>query len=159
MADYPVDSVPVSRPQTMPVPSDGEFDLLVIGAGPTGLACAIEAKRSGFRAVCVDKGCVCNSLYHYPSHMTFFTTSELLEIGDIPFPSPNAKPTRNEALQYYRQVAAHYGLDVRQYLRVERVTGADSEFTVHLADRFGRPGALRARKLVIATGYYDLPNM
>ena len=99
------------------------FDLLVIGAGPTGLACAIEAQKAGFRAVLVDKGCVCNSLFHYPSHMTFFTTPELLEIGDIPFPSPNPKPTRNEALQYYRLVAAYYKLDVRQYQRVERVTG------------------------------------
>ena len=79
------------------------FDLLVIGAGPTGLACAIEAQKAGFRAVVVDKGCLCNSLFHYPAHMTFFTTPELLEIGDIPFPSPNAKPTRNEALQYYRR--------------------------------------------------------
>ncbi|MDE3162301.1 MAG: NAD(P)-binding domain-containing protein, partial [Acidobacteriota bacterium] len=135
------------------------FDLLVVGAGPTGLACAIEAQKAGFRAVLVDKGCVCNSLYHYPSHMTFFTTSELLEIGDIPFPSPNAKPTRNEALQYYRQVAAHYKLDVRQYHRVDKVTGADGDFTVQTVDRFGRPGAMHARKLAIATGYYDLPNM
>ncbi len=140
--------------------SDGEvFDLLVVGAGPTGLACAIEAQKAGFKAVLVDKGCICNSLFHYPSHMTFFTTSELLEIGDIPFPSPNAKPTRNEALQYYRQVAAHYKLDVRQYLRVERVTGADEDFAAHTVDRFGRHGQLKARKLAIATGYYDLPNM
>ena len=124
----------------------------------TGLACAIEAQKAGFRVVLVDKGCVCNSLFHYPSHMTFFTTPELLEIGDIPFPSPNPKPTRNEALQYYRQVAAHYHLDVRQYHRVERVSGADGDFTVHTADRFGRPGSLHARKLVIASGYYDLPN-
>ncbi len=82
------------------------FDFLVVGAGPTGLACAIEAQKAGFKTVLVDKGCVCNSLFHYPSHMTFFTTPELLEIGGIPFPSPNAKPTRNEALQYYRLVAA-----------------------------------------------------
>ena len=135
------------------------FDLLVIGAGPTGLACAIEAQKAGFRVVLVDKGCVCNSLYHYPSHMTFFTTSELLEIGDIPFPSPNAKPNRNEALEYYRQVAAHYKLDVRQYQLVERVTGSDGDFTVHLKDRFDRTSSLHARKLAIATGYYDLPNM
>jgi thioredoxin reductase (NADPH) len=134
------------------------FDLLVIGAGPTGLACAIEAQKAGFRVVLVDKGCVCNSLFHYPSHMTFFTTPELLEIGDIPFPSPNPKPSRNEALQYYRLVAAHYKLDVRQYHRVTRVTGVDGGFTVHLEDRFGRPGALRARKLAISTGYYDLAN-
>src|SRR5579863_4430777 len=135
-----------------------DFDLLVIGAGPTGLACAIEAKKSGFVTVLVDKGCVCNSLFHYPSHMTFFTTPELLEIGDIPFPSPNPKPLRNEALQYYRLVAAHYKLDVRQYQRVERVTGADGAFIAHLKDRFGRASELRARKLAIATGYYDLPN-
>ncbi|MGB7547489.1 MAG: YpdA family putative bacillithiol disulfide reductase [Terracidiphilus sp.] len=135
------------------------FDLLVVGAGPTGLACAIEAGKAGLRAVLVDKGCVCNSLFHYPAHMTFFTTSELLEIGGIPFPSPNAKPTRDEALEYYRQVAAHYKLDVRQYQRVERVTGADGAFEAHMVDRFGRHGSLRARKLAVATGYYDLPNM
>ena len=91
------------------------FDLLVVGAGPTGLACAIEAQKAGFRTVLVDKGCLCNSLFHYPAHMTFFTTSERLEIGGIPFPSPNAKPTRDEALQYYRLVAAYYKLEVRQY--------------------------------------------
>ncbi len=134
------------------------FDLLVVGAGPTGLACAIEAGRAGLRAVVVDKGCICNSLFHYPAHMTFFTTPELLEIGDIPFPSPNPKPSRNEALQYYRLVAAHYKLDVRQYHRVESVAGANGAFSVHTVDRFGRAGTLRARKLAIATGYYDLPN-
>lgn len=135
------------------------FDVLVIGAGPTGLACAIEVQKAGFTVVLVDKGCVCNSLFHYPSHMTFFTTPELLEIGGIPFPSPNPKPTRNEALQYYRLVTAHYKLDVRQYERVERVTGADGGFTVHTEDRFGRTSALRARKLIVSTGYYDLPNL
>ena len=145
----------------MPVHGEADgrpFDLLVIGAGPTGLACAIEAQRAGLRVVSVDKGCVCNSLYHYPSHMTFFTTSELLEIGDIPFPSPNPKPTRNEALEYYRHVAAFYKVDVRQYQHVDRVEGSDGNFSVQIVDRFGRAGTLRARKLVVATGYYDLPN-
>jgi len=113
----------------------------------------------GLRPVVVDKGCLCNSLFHYPSHMTFFTTPELLEIGGIPFPSPNPKPTRNEALQYYRLVAAYYRLDVRQYHRVERVTGADGAFTVHTEDRFGRTGAIQTRKLALSTGYYDLPNL
>src|SRR5580693_2597819 len=107
------------------------YALLVIGAGPTGLAGAIEAQKAGFRVVLVDKGCLCNSLFHYPSHMTFFTTSELLEIGGIPFPSPNAKPGRNEALEYYRQVAALYKLDVRQFHRVDRVAGAEGDFAVH----------------------------
>jgi thioredoxin reductase (NADPH) len=133
-------------------------DLLVIGAGPTGLACAIEAQRAGFTALLVDKGCLCNSLFHYPAHMTFFTTPELLEIGSIPFSSPNQKPNRNEALEYYRKVAEFYALDVRQYETVERVEGGDGDFTVHTTDRFGRKLEHRARKLVIATGYYDLPN-
>jgi len=134
------------------------YDVLVIGAGPTGLACAIDAQNAGFRVVLVEKGCLCNSLYHYPSHMTFFTTPELLEIGNIPFPSPNPKPNRNEALQYYRQVAAYYRLDVRQYQTVEQVTGSDGNFVVNIRDRFGRPDTLSARKLIVATGYYDLPN-
>jgi thioredoxin reductase (NADPH) len=133
-------------------------DLLVVGAGPTGMACAIEAQRAGFRALLVDKGCLCNSLFHYPTNMTFFTTPELLEIGDIPFSSPNQKPNRNEALEYYRKVAEHYELDVHQYETVERVTGTDGDFTVHTVDRFQRKLKHRARKLVIATGYYDLPN-
>ena len=133
-------------------------DLLVIGAGPTGLACAIEAQKAGFRAVLVDKGCICNSLFHYPAHMTFFTTPELLEIGGMPFSSPNQKPNRNEALEYYRKVAEHYKLDIRQYEHVERVDGRDGDFVVHAMDQFGRMLEHRARKLVIATGYYDLPN-
>jgi thioredoxin reductase (NADPH) len=77
-----------------------QFDVAIVGAGPTGLACAIEVTRAGLRAAVIDKGCLCNSLFHYPSNMTFFTTPELLEIGDIPFPSPNQKPDRNEALEY-----------------------------------------------------------
>jgi len=163
MAEYPLDSVPDTKRFNVlsgqkPSP-DTLYDVLVIGAGPTGLSCAIEAQRVGLRVVSVDKGCVCNSIFHYPSHMTFFTTSELLEIGDIPFPSPHAKPTRNEALEYYRLVAAHYHLDVRQYHRVTSITGENDNFTAHLEDRFGRAGALRARKLIISTGYYDIPNL
>ncbi len=133
-------------------------DLLVIGAGPTGLACAIEAQRAGFTALLVDKGCLCNSLFHYPANMVFFTTPELLEIGDMPFSSPNQKPNRNEALEYYRKVAEHYRLNIRQYENVERVTGSEGDFTVHTTDRFGRALVHRARRLVVATGYYDLPN-
>src|SRR5579871_4056218 len=113
-------------------------DLLVIGAGPTGMACAIEAQRAGFTALLVDKGCLCNSLFHYPSNMTFFTTPELLEIGNIPFSTTNQKPNRNEALEYYRKVAEHYELDIRQYQQVESVVGDDGDFQVNLVDRFGR---------------------
>src|SRR5271156_545243 len=90
--------------------------------------------------------------------MTFFTTPELLEIGDIPFPSPNQKPNRNEALEYYRKVAEHYELDVRQYRLVESVSGVDGEFTVLTKDKCGREEIYRTRKLIVATGYYDLPN-
>jgi thioredoxin reductase (NADPH) len=134
------------------------FDVLVIGAGPTGLACGIESTRRGLRTVLVDKGCLCNSLFHYPLNMTFFTTSELLEIGEIPFPSVHSKPVRDEALEYYRKVADHYRLDVRQYERVVRVEGADGDFRVRVEDRFGRERAYATRKLVVASGYYDLPN-
>jgi thioredoxin reductase (NADPH) len=141
-----------------PSPTES-FDVLVIGAGPTGMACAIEAQRAGFRSVLVDKGCLCNSLFHYPSHMTFFTTSELLEIGDIPFPSVNAKPSRNEALEYYRKVAMFYSLDIRQYQRVEQVSGSDLNFTIRTTDTFGRTNTYATRKVVVATGYYDLPNL
>jgi len=138
--------------------SDTLYDVLVIGAGPTGLACAIDAQRAGFSVVIVDKGCLCNSLFHYPASMTFFTTPELLEIGSMPFSSPNQKPTRNEALEYYRKVAEHYRLNVLQYHTVDAVEGLDGDFAVKTTDRFGRKVRLRARKLIIATGYYDLPN-
>ncbi len=135
-----------------------QVDLLVIGAGPTGMACAIEAQRRGLRAILVDKGCLCNSIYHYPAHMTFFTTPELLEIGDIPFPSQNQKPNRNEALEYYRKVAEKYSLEIHQYLNVDSVSGTDGAFRVHTTDRFGRVRIISAAKIVVATGYYDLPN-
>ena len=134
------------------------FDVLVIGAGPTGLACAIDAQRAGFKVANVDKGCLCNSLYHYPTHMTFFTTPELLEIGDIPFSSANQKPNRQEALEYYRKVAEHYKVDIRQYERVNVIAGVDGDFHVSTADLLGREHEYCSRKLILATGFYDLPN-
>ena len=137
---------------------NNSFDVLVIGAGPTGMASAIEAQRAGFSVVCVDKGCLVNSLFHYPANMTFFTTPELLEIGDIPFTTANQKPNRHEALEYYRNVAQHYQLEVRQYQRVTSVSGADGAFQVHTIDRFDQSHTYSAKKIVAATGYYDLPN-
>ncbi|MGB9120200.1 MAG: YpdA family putative bacillithiol disulfide reductase [Candidatus Angelobacter sp.] len=134
------------------------FDVLVIGAGPTGMACAIEAQRAGFTSVMVDKGCLVNSLFHYPANMVFFTTPELLEIGDIPFTTANQKPNRSEALEYYRNVAQHYRLDVRQYQRVASVTGYDGAFRVETQDLHGHDHEYVARKIVVATGYYDRPN-
>jgi thioredoxin reductase (NADPH) len=137
---------------------DQKVDVLVIGAGPTGLACGIEAQRAGFDVLVIDKGCVVNSLYNYPANMTFFTTPELLEIGDIPFSTAHQKPTREEALEYYRKVVEHYDLPVAQYQRVEMVSGKDGDFHVTAMDKLGRIYDYRARKLIVSTGYYDLAN-
>ena len=134
------------------------FDALVVGAGPTGLACGIELQQRGVKALLVEKGCVVNSLYHYPTNMTFFTTPELLEIGNLPMTSLNEKPNRTEALKYYRRVADHYHLDIRQYERVHRIGGEDRAFQVFTTDRLGCQHVYQARKIVLATGYYDLPN-
>ncbi len=134
------------------------YDLISIGAGPTGLACTIEAKRAGLRGLAIDKGCLCNSLYHYHTNMVFFTTAERLEIGDLPLTSAGEKPTRAEALKYYRKVAAHYQLELRLYERVERVEGSDGRFVVHTRTANGVANQYSAEKMVIATGYYDLPN-
>jgi thioredoxin reductase (NADPH) len=102
---------------------------------------------------------VVNSIYHYPANMTFFTTPELLEIGNIPMTSLNDKPNRTEALKYYRKVAEHFRLEIRQYERVDRIAGADGAFQVFTTDRLGCPHVYHARKIVLATGYYDVPNM
>jgi bacillithiol disulfide reductase len=135
------------------------FDTLVVGAGPTGLACGIELQQRGIKTVLIEKGCVVNSIYHYPTNMTFFTTPELLEIGNIPMTSLNEKPNRHEALKYYRRVAEHFHLDVRQYERVDRIGGEDNAFEIFTTDRLGCPHTYHARKVVLATGYYDVPNM
>jgi thioredoxin reductase (NADPH) len=135
------------------------FDAIVVGAGPTGLACGIELKRRGLNAVLIEKGCVTNSLYHYPTNMVFFTTPELLEIGNIPMTSLNEKPNRTEALKYYRRVADHYKLDIHQYERVDNLAGVDNAFEVRTTDRYGCHHTYSARKIILATGYYDIPNL
>lgn len=134
------------------------YDAIVIGAGPTGLACAIELKKRNLNAILVEKGCLCNSLYHYPNNMTFFTTPELLEIGDLPMTSLNDKPTRIEGLKYYRRVAEHYKLAVRQYENVVTVGGDDGDFSIVTEDRAGHMWDYRCRKVILATGFYDIPN-
>jgi thioredoxin reductase (NADPH) len=134
------------------------YDLLCIGAGPTGLACAIEAKRAGLRSLVIDKGCLCNSLYHYPVNMVFFTTPELLEIGDLPLVCAAEKPTRVEALKYYRKTAEHYQLELRLGEQVTSVSGSDRHFEVRTRSREGVSASYTASKIVVATGYYDLPN-
>jgi thioredoxin reductase (NADPH) len=134
------------------------YDLICIGAGPTGLACAIEAKRAGMQPLVLDKGTVCNSLYHYPLNMTFFTTPELLEIGDLPMSSYGEKPTRVEALKYYRKTAEFYALEIRMFERVSAVTGHLGNFEVATVSPEGEESRYRASRIIIATGYYDLPN-
>jgi thioredoxin reductase (NADPH) len=135
------------------------FDAIVVGAGPTGLACGIELKLRGLKAILIEKGCVTNSLYHYPTNMVFFTTPELLEIGNIPMTSLNEKPNRTEALKYYRRVADHYKLDVHQYERVDNLSGIDNAFEVRTTDRYGCDHTYSSRKIILATGYYDIPNL
>src|SRR6202166_4562075 len=134
------------------------YDVICIGAGPTGLACAIAAKRAGMRPLVIDKGSLCNSLYHYPVNMVFFTTPELLEIGDLPFVSTTEKPTRTEALKYYRKCVEHYELELRLAETATRVDGSDGDFSVNTRADNGALHDYTARKLIIATGYYDLPN-
>jgi thioredoxin reductase (NADPH) len=135
------------------------YDIICIGAGPTGLATAIEAKRAGMRSLVIDKACLCNSIFHYPVNMVFFTTPELLEIGDLPLVCAAEKPTRVEALKYYRRAAEHYGLELRLYERVLRVDGQDGNFTVVTSKEEGTEQKYRAKKIAVATGYYDLPNL
>jgi len=128
-------------------------DILIVGAGPVGLACAIEARRAGLSARVVDKGALCNSLVGYPLRLEFFSTPELMEIGGHAFPCAGDKPTREEALEYYGRVAALEGLDLRPYERVVGLEGEDGAFVVR-TDR----GEHRCRKVVAATGFFDLPN-
>jgi thioredoxin reductase (NADPH) len=191
------------------------YDVLCIGAGPTGLACAMEVKRAGMRPVVIDKGCLCNSIFHYPVNMMFFTTAERMEIGDLPLTAAGDKPSRVDALKYYRRGAEHFDLDVRLYERVMKLSGEDGNFEVVTESEKGDPegvgvvkgagvdaeeegedadsevvlreslealkrarkgknggraeaGVARrapvrrtygAKKIIVATGYYDKPNL
>lgn len=127
--------------------------VIIIGAGPIGLATGIELKKRNIPFLIIERGCLVQSLYNYPVNMTFFSTSDKLEIGGIPFISHGFKPTRSEALEYYRRAAQHYELPLRLYESVERVEGEDGQFTVHTSK-----GRYEATKIVIATGFYGTPN-
>src|SRR5271170_2164814 len=140
-----------------PAPNREPYDVICIGAGPTGLACAIEATRAGMRALVIDKGALCNSLYHYPVNMLFFTTPERMEIGDLPMTTTGGKPTRVEALKYYRRAVEHYGLETRLYERVQKIGGSDGGFFVETLAAIGTHHEYRGKKIIIATGYYDHP--
>ena len=130
-----------------------KHDQIIIGAGPIGLACGIEAKKAGLNYLVIEKGCLVNSLYHYPMNMTFFSTSERLEIGEVPFISNNPKPTRPEALEYYRRVCTSWNLNVRLYEEVKKISKqSDDTFSIDTnRDRY------LAKAVVIALGFYDLP--
>ncbi len=135
------------------------LDVLVVGGGPTGLACGIETLRAGLKLLILEKGCLVNSLFNYPPSMTFFTSRELLEIGDLPLPSINVKPTRAEALEYYRRVADFYHLPIHYQERVIAVRGRNGSFQVESESAARKPKRYAARKVVMATGYYDLPKL
>lgn len=128
--------------------------VIIVGAGPIGLATAIELKRNNIPAKIIERGCLVNSIFHYPKDMTFFSTSERLEIGDVPFISHNPKPTRREALEYYRRAAEHYDLDIHLYEEVQDISGKDQSFTIQ-TDKV----SYEASKVVVATGFYDVPKM
>lgn len=132
------------------------YPLLIIGGGPIGLACAIEAKKAGIDYCIIEKGCLVNSLYHYPVNMTFFSTSERLEIGGVPFVSNNPKPTRAEALEYYRRVALSYELRIHLFEEVvavhKQATTAQHRFSVETSLQ-----NYTADYIIIATGFYDIP--
>ena len=128
------------------------IDVIIIGAGPIGLACGIEAKKKGLNYLIIDKGTLVNSIYHYPMGMTFFSTSDKLEIGNIPFISHNAKPTRAEALEYYRRVASNWKLNVNLYEEVDNINKQDGCYKLTT-----QKGKYSCSNLIIATGFYDRP--
>jgi thioredoxin reductase (NADPH) len=129
-----------------------KYDLIIIGAGPIGLACAIEAKKAALNYLIIEKGCLVNSLYNYPANMTFFSTSELLEIGKIPFVSNNAKPTRNEALEYYRRAAIANELTINIFEEVKSVEKQEDLFFIKTSKR-----SYSAQNIIIASGFFDIP--
>ncbi len=130
-----------------------KIDVLIVGAGPIGLACGIEAKKSGLDYVILEKGTLANSIFNYPVNMTFFSTSDKLELGNIPFMSVNRRPTRPEALEYYRRVTDHYHLNVRLYEEVKGINKVNGFFEVESSK-----GKYLAENVILSTGFYDLPN-
>lgn len=134
------------------------FDALIVGAGPIGLEAAIQAKRAGLRAVVLEQGAIANAIVHYPLTMTFFTTSERLEIGGHPFVTATDKATRKEALDYYRKVVANEGLDVRTFTPVTALRRTPAGFEVDAVPDGGAPATFRTAHVLVANGYFDRPN-
>ncbi len=130
------------------------MDIIIIGAGPIGLNCAIEAKKHGLEAIILEKGVLVNSIYNFPTNMTFFSTSQLLEIGGVPFVSHDDKPTRTEALEYFRRVVDSWELDVRTYTEVQNMDIASGGYTV-----ITNKGSFEAKNIIVCTGFYDTPRL
>jgi thioredoxin reductase (NADPH) len=145
--------------QTPTQKQSGLVDLAIIGAGPCGLGAGIAARRAGLSAVLIEKGCVASSISRYPTHMTFFSTPGRLEIGGVPFIIVGDKPTRREALRYYQRLARQSELDVRQYQKVTAVDGEKGAFEITAVSANGGEHIYRARNVVVATGYFDSPNL
>jgi thioredoxin reductase (NADPH) len=142
------------------VTATATHDVVVIGAGPTGLACAIELSRAGYDYVVLEKGALVNSLLHFPINMVYFTTPELLEIGGLPLVTPHEKPTRVEALKYYRKVTEACALRVQTYERVRMVRKDGGRFAVETeVERTGERRTYHSRAVIVATGYYDNPKV
>ncbi|MDZ7935633.1 MAG: YpdA family putative bacillithiol disulfide reductase [Emticicia sp.] len=151
-----------------------KYDIIIIGGGPIGLACGLEAQKAGLSYLILEKGCLVNSLYNYPANMTFFSTSERFEIGDVPFVSNNAKPTRSEALEYYRRVAIHRKLNIKLFEAVLEVVSPHSphpnvgrpkslsleerDFKSDIYEIITKKGTYEATHVVIASGFYDIPQ-
>lgn len=130
-----------------------EYDLIIIGAGPIGMACAIEAQKQNLKYLVIEKGALVNSLYNYPLYMTFFSTAERLEIGGIPFSNINYKPGRQEALEYYRRIHQYFNLNIHMYEEVKSVEVFDELKLIRTSKR-----TYQAKNTIIATGFYDIPN-
>lgn len=130
------------------------LDVIIIGGGPIGLACGIEARKKKLTYLILEKGALVNSLYHYPVNMTFFSTSERLEIGEVPFVSINKRPTRNESLEYYRRVVTTFNLHIHLFEKVVEIKKQRGIFSVH-----SEKGSYRAKNIVVATGFYDIPYL
>lgn len=148
-----------TSPAGLRLPAMEHHELAVVGAGPCGIAVGAAAKQAGLSCVLLDRGCITSSLLGYPYYMTFFSTAVMLEVGGVPFTIPNSKPTRREALAYYRRVVSHRGIDVRQYEAVERIEGVEGDFRLHTRRADGTAGTYGAAAVVIATGGFHEPNL
>jgi thioredoxin reductase (NADPH) len=138
----------------MELSMNNQYDLIVVGGGPIGIACGLEAKKAGIKYCILEKGCLVNSLYNYPLNMTFFSTSEKIEIGNIPFVSNNIKPTRPEALEYYRRVAVSNRLQIHLQEQVISIEAGNEEYRVQTTKQ-----TYIAANIILATGFYDIPVM